>query len=311
MCCCCLKCILFPNFYTLCTVQCVHCHFLSAGSYDTRSSSQPRTSPITQPNFNEQQGRSILHRTETVAAATPVLQSDSDEASESNASDEESQWTKRSKIPRMRMYADEEEVRIERRKAQVQAQSKRKIDRDMKTYHEKISSSEDRRKHRRSSSSSSNGHRERSRSQAGNKKISQQKSETFDSFKRESRSKHHDDLRSRLGRDGKRKTSEGASVVTSTVWERLKHHHTGDAVDWEQETSDSDSDNNDLEDSYADLRNSVLHGKKPSSRFEGGDLRSKLNLKKTMRQHTPMQKSPLRIEIDNDEYYRLIGSDQE
>jgi hypothetical protein len=24
-----------------------------------------------------------------------------------------------------------------------------------------------------------------------------------------------------------------------------------------------------------------------------------------------MQKSPLRIEIDNDEYYRLIGSDQE
>lgn len=89
------------------------------------------------------------------------------------------------------------------------------------------------------------------------------------------------------------------------MWERPKHHRTGDAVDWEQETSDSDSDNNDLEDSYADLRNSVLRGKKPSSRFEGGDLRSKLNLKKTM------QKSPLRIEIDNDEYYRLIGSDQE
>ena len=307
--CCCLKCILFPNFYTLCTVQCVHCHFLSTDSYDTRSSSQPRTIPITQPSFNEEQGRSILHRTETVAAAAPLLQSDSDEASESDASDEESQWTKRSKIPRMRMYADEEEVRIERRKAQVQAQSKRNMDRDMKTYHEKISSSEDRRKHRRSSSS--NFHQERSRSEAGNKKISQEKSETFDSFKRDSRSKNHDDLRSRLGRDGKRKTSEGASVVTSTVWERLKHHRTGDAVDWEQETSDSDSDNIDLEDSYADLRKSVLQGKKPSSRFEGGDLRSKLNLKKTMRQHTPMQKSPLRIEIDNDEYYRLIGSDQE
>lgn len=298
-------------------LYCVLCHFLSTGSYDTRSSSQPRSLPITQPNFNEEQGRSILHRTETVAAAAaPLLHSDSDEASVSNASDEESQWTKRSKIPRMRMYADEEEVRIERRKAEVQAQSRRKIDRDMETYHKKISSSEDTRKHRRSSSSSSsNVHRERPRSLAGYKNFSKQKSETFDSFKRDSRSKNHDDLRSRLGRDGKRKTSAGANVVTSTVWDRLKHHHAGDANDWEQETSDSDSDKNDLEDSYpdsyADLRNSVLQGKKPSSRFEGGDLRSKLNLKKTMRQHTPMQKSPLRIEIDNDEYYRLIGSDQE
>jgi hypothetical protein len=242
-------------------------------------------------------------------APAVVLQSHSDAASVSNASDEESQWTKRSKIPRMRMYADEEEVRIERRKAQVQAQSRRTIDRDMKSYHEKISRSEDKRKHGRSSSS--NVHRERSRSQARNKNINQQKSETFKSFKKDSVSKNHDDLRSRLDRDGKSKTSRGASVVMSTVWDRLKHHHADNAVDWEQETSVSDSDANDLEGSYADLRDSVLQGKKPSSKFEGGDLRSKLNLKKTMKQHTPMQKSPLRIEIDNDAYYRLIDSDQE
>jgi hypothetical protein len=101
------------------------------------------------------------------------------------------------------------------------------------------------------------------------------------------------------------------SVVTSTVWDRLNHHQVGDAVDWEQESSGSDSDENDLQDDHIDLRDSVLQGKKNNSRFEGGDLRSKLNLKKTMRQHIPMQKSPLRIEIDNDEYYRLIGSDQE
>lgn len=296
-------------YFTQIFIHCVQCHFLSTGSHDTRTSSQPKSFPVTQPSFNNQQGRSILHRTRKEAAEAAVLQSDSDDASVSNASDEESQWTKRSKIPRMRMYADEEEVRIERRKAQVQAQSRRTIDGDTKSYHEKISKSEDKRKHGRSSSS--NVHRERSRSQARNKNVNQQKSETFESFKRDSVSKNHDDLRSRLDRDGRSKTSGGASVVMSTVWDRLKHHHTDDAVHWEQETSVSDSDENDFEGSFADLRDSVLQGKKPSSKFQGGDLRSKLNLKKTMRQHTPMQKSPLRIEIDNDEYYRLIGSDQE
>jgi hypothetical protein len=251
----------------------------------------------------------MVHQTGTLAAAAaPVLKSDSDESSVSNVSDEESQWTKRSKVPRMRMYADEEEVRLERRKAQVQAQSRRKMDRDMKNYREKVSGSEDKRKRRRSSSSTV--HRERSISKCHNKNINQEKSETFESLKRGLASKNHDDLRSRLDRDGKSKTSRGASVVNSTVWDRLKHHRAGESVDWEQETSGSNSDGNDLEDSYSDLRESVLQGKKASLKF-AGDLRSKLNLKKTMRQHTPMQKSPLRIEIDNDEYYRLIGSDQE
>lgn len=285
----------------------VHKTFFSVTeSYDPKKSPPHRSSPTTQPSFDEQQGKSILHRT-GIAATAAVLNSDTD-ASKSCESDEESEWTKRSKIPRMRMYADEEEVRIERRKAKVQAQSKRKENRDVRDYHEKDSRSQDRERRRMIRSSSV--HRERSRSEARNRDSNQWKSKTFESFERDttSISRRCDDLRSRLDRDGKIKTKGSGSVVTSTVWDRLNRRQVADTVDWKQELSGSDSD--DL-DSYADLRDSVLQGKKNSLRFEGGDLRSKLNSKKNMRQHIPMQKSPLRIEIDNDEYYRLIGSDQE
>jgi hypothetical protein len=255
---------------------------------------------------------SILHRIGTVTAA-PVLQSDSEDAAKSVESDEESEWTKRSKIPRMRMYADEEEVRIERRKAQVQAQSRRKQDRDTRENREKVSGYEDQERRRRRRRSSS-AHKESPRPHYRNKDSNQKKSKAFESFDENTTSRTHD-LRSRLDKDGKSKVRGGVNV-NSTVWARLKHHQAGDAVEWEQETSASDSDVNDPQDddrddrSYADMRGSLVQGKKNSSRFEGGDLRSKLNLKKTMRQ-TPLQKSPLRIEIDNDEYYRLIGSDHE
>jgi hypothetical protein len=249
---------------------------------------------------------SILHRIGTVTAA-PVHKSDSEDASKSVESDEESEWTKRSKVPRMRMYADEEEVRIERRKAQVQAQSRRKQDRDVRNNREKVSRYDDKERGRQRRSSSA--HKESSRPHSRNKDSNQRKTKSFESFDEDATH----DLRKRLDRDGKSKVRGGVNVVTSTVWDRLNHHQAGDAVDWEQETSSSDSDVNDLQDncgSYPDPRGSLLQGKKNSSRFEGGDLRSKLNLKKTMRQ-TPLQKSPLRIEIDNDEYYRLIGSDHE
>jgi hypothetical protein len=240
---------------------------------------------------------SILHRIGTVAAAAPVLQSDSEDASKSVESDEESEWTKRSKIPRMRMYADEEEVRIERRKAQVQAQTRRTQDRDMRDNREKVSRYEDQERRRRRRSSSA--HKESSRPHYRNKDSNRKKSKAFESFDEDTTSRTHD-LRSRLDKDGKSKVRGGVNV-SSTVWDRLNQHQ---ATDWEQETSGSDSDVDDRG------RGSLVQGKKSSSRFEGGDLRSKLNLKKTMRQN-PLQKSPLRIEIDNDEYYRLIGSDHE
>lgn len=286
-------------------------YLMSADSHDVIKASRPRAFPTTQPSYDEHEGRSILHRIGTVTAA-PDRASDSEDASNSIESDEESEWTKRSKVPRMRMYADEEEVRIERRKAQVQAQSRRKKERDARNSHEKVPRIEDQERRRRRSSSSA--HEESSRSHSRNKDSKHRKSRTFESFNKDTTSNTQDDLRSRLDRDGRIKARGGASV-TSTVWDRLNHHQSGDTIDWEQESSGSDSDVNDLQDNdhgtCADLRGSLLQGKKNSSKFEGADLRSKLNLKKTMRQHTPMQKSPLRIEIDNDEYYRLIGSDQE
>lgn len=212
----------------------------------------------------------------------------------------------------MRMYADEEEVRIERRKAKVQAQSRIKKNRDLRDHHEKDTRSEDLERRRKLRSSSV--HQESSRSDARNRDSNQWKSKTFEGFEKDTISRSHDDLRSRLDRDGKSKARGGASVGTSTVWDRLNRHQAGDTVNWKREKSGSDSDENYLQDedlAYADLRDCLLQGKKNSSRFEGGDLRSKLNLKKNMKQHIPIQKSPLRIEIDNDEYYRLIGSDQE
>ncbi|XP_069703890.1 nuclear cap-binding protein subunit 3-like isoform X2 [Periplaneta americana] len=265
-------------------------------SYKAKSPSPPaRSHPMTQTNMEDSQGKSILHRIGPVPTSDP--HSDSEESSKSSESEEESEWTKRSKIPRMRMYADEEEVRIERRKAQVQAQSRRNTDRNTRNYREKNTKSEDRDRRRRRSGSA---HRESSR----NTDSSQRRSKTFDSYDREM-SKSRDDLRSRLERDGKGR-NKGVASIASTVWDRLNDHQAEDTSAWDIESSDSEHDLNDT-----DLRDSLLQGKKSSSRFEGGDLRSKLNLKKTMRQHIPMQKSPLRIEIDNDEYYRLIGSDQE
>ncbi|KAJ9586285.1 hypothetical protein L9F63_020079 [Diploptera punctata] len=222
--------------------------------------SPPRRAPIIQHEADEQKSTSVLNR------IGPTVQSDSEDTSLSAESDEDD-WTKRSKVPRMRMYADEEQVRIERRKAQVQAHTRK----EPRHFHERESTSvehEARRSTRRE-----NSHQIRDR--------------------------REDDLRSRLRKEGNARLKGSVSVITSSVREKQPDN----AVNWEQETSESGSDDND---EYADLRDS-LQGRKNSH----GDLRSKLNLKKNMKQHVAIQKSPLRIEIDNDEYYRLIGSDQD
>ncbi|XP_049786475.1 nuclear cap-binding protein subunit 3-like [Schistocerca cancellata] len=126
----------------------------------------------------------------------------SDNSSNGNNSPDrdDARWTRRSKVPRMRMYADEEQIRLERRRA--------------------ISQQLTRRPRTRSPSPS-----DHSRSQ---------------------------DLRRRLVKARRAVTPD---IITTS------------------------------------------------------DLRSKLNLKKTLKLKA-RQKSPLRIEIDNDEYYKFLESDR-
>ena len=289
---------------------------------DNVESSPPRSSPPPPPPLrkvptmqlraDEEKDRSVLLRIGPVTNPVPT-QSDSEDSSSSGDSDEPN-WTKRSKVPRMRMYADEEEVRIERRKAQVQAHTRR----EPRHFRERESRSVERETRHRRRRRSSSVHRESSRSHRSRER-KQRKSETHERHERDERdsvSRNRDDLRSRLHKEGKSRLKGSVSVITSTVWDRLNDHQPDSAAaDWEQETSESESEQGDPvadddDGDYPDLRNSLFQSKNSSPTLDRGDLRSKLNLKKTMKQ-VPVQKSPLRIEIDNDEYYRLIGSDQE
>ncbi|KAG8225485.1 hypothetical protein J437_LFUL009478 [Ladona fulva] len=90
------------------------------------------------------------------------------------------------------------------------------------------------------------------------------------------------DLRQRL-----KTTNKG----TKSVWNRLAQK---DAVISDEEVVDDEAP------AKVDLRASLT-----KKTFEG-DLRSKLNRNKSLKQN-----SPLRIEIDNDEYYRITGGDQD
>lgn len=189
-------------------------------------------------------------------------QSSCSDSDSSATSDDTVPWTKRNKRPRMRMYADDEQARVERRKAQNQ----------------------------RSQQPAKSGRQLRSQEDpppARGKSVLTRKKE---------------DLRNRIGSDTSRSRFQQNSGSAS-VWNRLDHRHLRELnSETDSETVAEDEAEWALEDEdYTDLRDSL--GKK---NIEGGDLRTKLNMKKTLR-----QKSPLQIEIDNDEYYRLIDSDNE
>lgn len=67
------------------------------------------------------QGRSIKERLGLKCTEKDTIQVDeSDEASSSDDSDEN--WCKRSKIPRMRMHADDEEEKVQKRRAKIRFQ---------------------------------------------------------------------------------------------------------------------------------------------------------------------------------------------
>nr|CAD7455852.1 unnamed protein product [Timema tahoe] len=245
----------------------------------------PPPSPVR--NSHHLHTRSILQRIGNVAPPPPVpppTTSDDSKSSQSETSDDET-WTRRNKAPRMRMYADDEQVRVNKRKAAA-----------AKVQVHKVNSRHGNSRSRRSPS------QER---------------------ERDLKPRSREDLRSRLVRDGKGRNREPDQAVNtlSSVWTRLRQQANNRSKDWEENSGsgsewESDQNRRQAEESDEDEDSDPVRATKTvkESGFTGVDLRSKLNMKKSMKQvavDSVRQKSPLRIEIDNDEYYRLIDSDQE
>nr|CAD7568967.1 unnamed protein product [Timema californicum] len=246
------------------------------------------TPPSPVRNSHHLHTRSILQRIGNVAPPPPVpppTTSDDSKSSQSETSDDET-WTRRNKAPRMRMYADDEQMRVNKRKAAA-----------AKVQVHKVNSRHDSSRNRRRSPS-----QER---------------------ERDLKPRSREDLRSRLVRDGKGRNREPDQAVNtlSSVWTRLRQQANNRSKDWEENSGsgsewESDQNPRQAEESDEDEDSDPVRATKTvkESGFTGVDLRSKLNMKKSMKQvavDSVRQKSPLRIEIDNDEYYRLIDSDQE
>ncbi|XP_063239141.1 nuclear cap-binding protein subunit 3-like [Bacillus rossius redtenbacheri] len=147
------------------------------------------------------------------AAPRPARASGSEGSASPPSSDDDGRWTRRSKAPRMRMYADEEEDRLQQQRRRLAGPS---------------------------------------------------------------------------------------------VWSRLRPA--------EEPRPDGSSSAGSDSDGASDSASASVGGSEtpppPEPKTGVADLRTKLDLKKSLRQPVSVrQKSPLRIEIDNDEYYRLIGSD--
>ncbi|XP_046389709.1 nuclear cap-binding protein subunit 3-like isoform X2 [Ischnura elegans] len=204
---------------------------------------------------------------------------ESDKSSDDEDGSSTSQWRRKIKQPRMRMYADEEEKRVERR-------------RELQKREAEVAAAVYSGMDLKSVTRGGGGLREDgvSKRQIG-------------------------DLRSRLSKDrGDTMKRGGVAVNTvnrpsrgaSSVWNRLAQREKAlmDAEDDEDEEEVEEDEEEAIRggsevrsSKSLDLRASLT--KKP---FEG-DLRSKLNRSKTLKN------SPLRIEIDNDEYYRVTGCD--
>nr|CAD7402139.1 unnamed protein product [Timema poppensis] len=258
-------------------------------TYEPESPPRRMTTPASPVrNSHHLHTRSILQRIGNVAPPPPVpppTTSDDSKSSQSETSDDET-WTRRNKAPRMRMYADDEQVRVNKRKAAA-----------AKVQVHKVNSRHDSSRNRRRSPS-----QER---------------------ERDLKPRSREDLRSRLVRDGKGRNREPDQAVNtlSSVWTRLRQQANNRSKDWEENSGsgsewESDQNPRQAEESDEDEDSDPVRATKTvkESGFTGVDLRSKLNMKKSMKQvavDSVRQKSPLRIEIDNDEYYRLIDSDQE
>ncbi|XP_071445888.1 nuclear cap-binding protein subunit 3-like [Hetaerina americana] len=203
---------------------------------------------------------------------------ESDKSSEDDDDDRSSssQWRQKIKQPRMRMYADEEEKRVERRREQQRREAEVaaavRSGMDLKGVSHGVS-------------------------------------------REGGRKREIGDLRSRLSKDrGGEAVKRGSSVINTvsrpsrgtSVWNRLAQREKGltesEEEDEEEEEGEEEEELGGLASELRPVKGLDLRASLTKKSFEG-DLRSKLNRSKTRKN------SPLRIEIDNDEYYRVTGCD--
>lgn len=244
---------------------------------------------------------------------------DSDDSAFSGSESDNESWSRKSKIPRMRMYADEEEVKVKER---TKLQARRRMASQTHSDIEKKVDLRDRlgREGARhgGSSRTENSHSERWRSDYSDRVV------------RSERVKSHS------------RPKPTVKSVASSVWSRLSTDKRT-RIKQERESSESDSEHSDTSSSSQEnlqitrtLRNkeseesesSLSESDSGSEEYSSseqesetsrprGDLRSRLGLKQASTKgrsrssrssksanNTPKQRSPLRIEIDNDEYYR-------
>ncbi|GLH03415.1 Uncharacterized protein GBIM_09324 [Gryllus bimaculatus] len=251
-----------------------------------------RMTPPPSPQMDFVKSRSILKRLGTLDGMSRIHRTTHNSEEESASScEDDMEWTRRSKVPRMRMYADEEEMRMVRRKGvTLQGSSQRE-------------SSESWRDLRLDD-------RDRDSRQSRDRETSEHVSR--------SRVRNSEDLRSRLERDRRGHSGQRGTrnwLLSSKSGRRTASPKAKSRLDDLESESESESVEDNLEEEgfsarITDLRSTLNSGKKQRVEFQAEDLRSKLNKKKTLK-HFSRPKSPLRIEIDNDEYYRLIESDHE
>ncbi|KAF4523505.1 hypothetical protein B566_EDAN004576 [Ephemera danica] len=180
-------------------------------------------------------------------------ESESEHNSSSDSEDDADKWRKKLKRPHMRMYADDEEIKVKKRKLNARL----------------------------------------------GKKTSPPPAPTVD-------------LRSRLS-NNVRPSNKGS------VWSRLEASKVVETAESVALPSDGEWSSDDdksvvvttVKSQVSDLRHALSSSSRKS---DGDDLRSRLNKKKSRRgpkSTPPYEKSPLRIEINNDEYVQSHGSSSE
>lgn len=253
---------------------------------------------------------------------------DSDDSAFSGSESDGESWTRKSKIPRMRMYADEEEKKVKER---TKLLARRRLSPLKQQTLSKDSHPERRIDLRDRLGRDGPRH---ATSSKGDHSHSRHRTEPADRVVRSERTRRHSQPKpkvksvassvwSRLARDGnlriKQESVSESSVSESeqsetsssgeenlTVTRTMRHEgsdHENSGDESEDESGDYSSDDGEsvAHGSRVDLR-SKLVGHKPASK--NGKYKSAVSC-------TAKPRSPLRIEIDNDEYYRSLHEEKD
>ncbi|KAJ1530474.1 hypothetical protein ONE63_005373 [Megalurothrips usitatus] len=252
---------------------------------------------------------------------------DSEDSAFSGSESDGDSWTRKSKIPRMRMYADEEEKKVKER-TKLQARRRLSSDRPQSQTSRQPERSVDLRDRlgregsRLGTSSRADSHSDHRKADHSDRVVRSERVKSHSRPKPTVRSvassvwsrlstggnvrikKEHEEVSESSDSEQSETSSSGEENLKIT---RTLRHEESDATDSssQSQTDDSGSDTDDYSSgergvggaSKSDLRSKLGHKQAPKN---GKSKASKISASKS----TTKPRSPLRIEIDNDEYYR-------